>query len=26
VRAVANDPATPHYLESSFFHRFENGQ
>lgn len=23
VRAVANDPATPHYLESSFFHRFE---
>jgi hypothetical protein len=26
VRAVANDPATPHYLESSFFHRFEYGQ
>jgi len=26
VRAVANDPAAPHYLESSFFHRFENGQ
>ncbi len=23
VRAVANDPATPHYLESSFFRRFE---
>ncbi|HUB20511.1 MAG TPA: M20/M25/M40 family metallo-hydrolase [Acidobacteriaceae bacterium] len=23
VRAVANDPATPHYLETSFFHRFE---
>jgi Zn-dependent M28 family amino/carboxypeptidase len=26
VRAVANDPATPHYLESSFFRRFEKGQ
>jgi Zn-dependent M28 family amino/carboxypeptidase len=26
VRAVANDPATPHYLESSFFRRFETGQ
>jgi Zn-dependent M28 family amino/carboxypeptidase len=26
VRAVANDPAKPHYLEGSFFHRFENGQ
>ncbi|HVT98256.1 MAG TPA: M20/M25/M40 family metallo-hydrolase [Acidobacteriaceae bacterium] len=26
VRAVANDPAMPHYLEGSFFHRFENGQ
>jgi Zn-dependent M28 family amino/carboxypeptidase len=26
VRSVANDPATPHYLESSFFHRFETGQ
>lgn len=26
VRTVANDPATPHYLESSFFHRFENGE
>jgi Zn-dependent M28 family amino/carboxypeptidase len=23
VREVANDPATPHYLESSFFRRFE---
>jgi Zn-dependent M28 family amino/carboxypeptidase len=23
ARAVANDPARPHYLESSFFHRFE---
>jgi len=23
VRAVADDPATPHYLPSSFFHRFE---
>jgi Zn-dependent M28 family amino/carboxypeptidase len=26
VRSVANDPATPHYLDSSFFHRFETGQ
>jgi hypothetical protein len=26
VRAVANDPATPHYLESSFFRRFETVQ
>jgi hypothetical protein len=26
VREVANDPATPHYLESSFFRRFETGQ
>lgn len=26
VREVANDPAAPHYLESSFFHRFEVGQ
>ena len=26
VRAVANDPATPRYLESSFFRRFEVGQ
>jgi Zn-dependent M28 family amino/carboxypeptidase len=26
VRAVADDPATPHYLESSFFRRFETGQ
>jgi len=26
VRAVANDPAEPHYLESSFFRRFEVGQ
>jgi len=26
VRAVANDPAAPHYLESSFFRRFEVGQ
>jgi Zn-dependent M28 family amino/carboxypeptidase len=23
ARAVANDPARPHYLDSSFFHRFE---
>ena len=23
VRTVANDPATPHYLPTSFFHRFE---
>jgi hypothetical protein len=23
ARAVANDPATPHYLDSSFFRRFE---
>lgn len=26
VREVANDPATPHYLESSFFRRFEVAQ
>jgi Zn-dependent M28 family amino/carboxypeptidase len=26
VREVANDPATPHYLESSFFRRFETGR
>jgi hypothetical protein len=26
ARAVANDPATPHYLDSSFFRRFETGQ
>jgi hypothetical protein len=26
VREVANDPATPHYLESSFFRRFETVQ
>ncbi len=26
VRAVANDPAEPHYLESSFFRRFEVGR
>ena len=26
VREVANDPARPHYLESSFFRRFETGQ
>jgi hypothetical protein len=26
VRAVANDPGAPHYLESSFFRRFEVGQ
>jgi Zn-dependent M28 family amino/carboxypeptidase len=24
ARTVADDPATPHYLESSFFRRFEN--
>jgi Peptidase family M28 len=26
VRAVANDPADPHYLDSSFFRRFEVGE
>jgi Zn-dependent M28 family amino/carboxypeptidase len=26
AREVANDPATPHYLESSFFRRFEVAQ
>jgi hypothetical protein len=26
AREVANDPARPHYLESSFFRRFESGQ
>jgi hypothetical protein len=26
ARAVADDPARPHYLESSFFRRFEAGQ
>jgi Zn-dependent M28 family amino/carboxypeptidase len=26
AREVANDPAQPHYLESSFFRRFELGQ
>jgi hypothetical protein len=26
VREVANDPARPHYLESSFFRRFETGE
>lgn len=26
VREVASNPATPHYLESSFFRRFEAGQ
>jgi Zn-dependent M28 family amino/carboxypeptidase len=25
-RAVANDPGSPHYLDSSFFKRFENGR
>lgn len=25
AREVANNPATPHYLETSFFHRFESG-
>jgi hypothetical protein len=24
ARSVANDPERPHYLESSFFHRFES--
>jgi len=26
ARRVANDPAQPHYLETSFFKRFENGR
>ncbi len=26
ARTVADDPATPHYLDSSFFKRFETGQ
>jgi hypothetical protein len=24
ARRVANNPTRPHYVESSFFHRFEN--